>query len=599
MTQNAIEDHGVIGDLHTVALVALDGTIDFMCFPRFDSPSIFGSLLDPDGGHFKLAPGFTRMRTKQQYMPDVMVLLTRFDSPEGIAELSDFMPIKGFGHAHDLVRRVKAVRGEVAFHLDFQPRFNYGRSPHRLHFGEKVCVFTSDGPDGTAIRLRSTVPLQHHGNGVAAEFRLQSGETAAFILEEACEESSSPSAAPGYVSESFKQTSDFWRRWIAGSRYRGRWREIVDRSAMVLKLLTYAPCGSLVAAPTFGLPEEIGGARNWDYRYTWIRDASFTLHALMNLGFTTEAAAFMRWVEARCGELEPGNPLQIMYGIDGRHDLPEEPLPHWKGYRDSRPVRIGNGAARQLQLDIYGELLDSVYIYNGLEPISFDFWKHLTRLVNWVVDNWDQPDYGIWEVRGGKYPFLHSRVMCWVAVDRALRLAKNRSFPAPWQRWSQARDEIFMNVYERFWDDELQSFVQFEGSKAVDASALIMPLVRFIAPRDPRWRSTLRVINKSLAEDALVYRYHVLKGAEDGLPGREGTFTMCSFWNVECIARTGDLKQARFLFEKALTYANHVGLFSEQIGLEGDQLGNFPQAFTHLGLISAACFLDENLGGLD
>lgn len=599
MTQNAIEDHGVIGDLHTVALVALDGTIDFMCFPRFDSPSIFGGLLDPDGGHFKLAPQFTRMRTKQQYMPDVMVLLTRFDSPEGIAELSDFMPIKGFGHAHDLVRRVKAVRGEVAFHLDFQPRFNYGRSGHKLHFGEKVCVFTSDGPDGTGIRLRSTVPLRQHGDGVAAEFRLQSGETAAFILEEACAESSSPSSGPGYVSESFKQTSDFWRRWIAGSRYRGRWREIVDRSAMVLKLLTYAPCGSLVAAPTFGLPEEIGGARNWDYRYTWIRDASFTLHALMNLGFTAEAAAFMRWVEARCGELEPGNPLQIMYGIDGCHDLPEESLPHWKGYRDSRPVRIGNGAARQLQLDIYGELLDSVYIYNGLEPISFDFWKHLTRLVNWVVDNWDQPDYGIWEVRGGKYPFLHSRVMCWVAVDRALRLAKNRSFPAPWQRWSQARDEIFMNIYERFWDDELQSFVQFEGSKAVDASALIMPLVRFIAPRDPRWRSTLRVINKTLAEDALVYRYHVLKGAEDGLPGREGTFTMCSFWNVECIARTGDVKQARFLFEKALTYANHVGLFSEQIGLEGDQLGNFPQAFTHLGLISAACFLDENLGGLD
>jgi GH15 family glucan-1,4-alpha-glucosidase len=313
----------------------------------------------------------------------------------------------------------------------------------------------------------------------------------------------------------------------------------------------------------------------------------------MNLGYTAEAGAFMRWVEQRCGELEPGNPLQIMYGLDGRHELPERSLENWSGYRDSRPVRVGNGAANQLQLDIYGELLDSVYIYNGLEPISYDFWKQLTRLVDWVVEHWNQPDYGIWEVRGGKFPFLHSRVMCWVALDRALRIAKSRSFPAPWDKWTRTRDEIFLNVYERFWDDELKCFVQFEGSKTVDASALIMPLVRFIAPTDPRWQSTLRVINKTLAEDALIFRYHVLKGAQDGLPGREGTFTMCSFWNVECIARAGDLKQARFMFEKTLTYANHLGLYSEQIGLEGEQLGNFPQAFTHLGLISAALFLSS------
>lgn len=597
MKQHPIENHGIVGDLHTVALVAIDGTIDFMCFPRFDSPTIFASLLYPeDGGFFRLAPTYSRMQTKQQYMPDSMVLLTRFECSEGMAELSDFMPIKEFGHAHDFVRRVKSIRGDVPIRMEFRPRFDYGRTSHRIEFGEHQCVFVSEGTDGTAVRLRSTVPLKLLDGAVGADFTLHSGKTAAFILEEACPVSESPSENPNYVSETFKQTSDFWRVWIGQSQYHGRWREIVDRSAMVLKLLTYAPCGSLVAAPTFGLPEEPGGARNWDYRYTWIRDASFTLHALMNLGYKAEAAAFMKWVENRCGELEPGNPLQIMYGIDGRHDLPESSLEKWSGYRGSKPVRIGNGAARQLQLDIYGELLDSVYIYNGLEPISYDFWKHLTRLVDWVVEHWNQPDYGIWEVRGGKYPFLHSRVMCWVALDRALRLATSRSFPAPWEKWTKTRDEIFLNIYEKFWDNELKCFVQFEGAKTVDASALIMPLVRFIAPNDPRWRSTLNVINRTLAQDALIYRYHVLKGAQDGLPGREGTFTMCSFWNVECIARAGDVKQARFLFEKTLTYANHLGLFSEQIGAEGNQLGNFPQAFTHLGLISAAIFLNKMLG---
>ncbi|HWQ93323.1 MAG TPA: glycoside hydrolase family 15 protein, partial [Clostridia bacterium] len=352
---------------------------------------------------------------------------------------------------------------------------------------------------------------------------------------------------------------------------------------------------SIVAAPTFGLPEELGGVRNWDYRYTWIRDASFTLYALMQLGYTEEASGFMRWIEQRCRELDPGNPLQVMYGIDGRHLLPEIHLDHWRGYRDSRPVRIGNAACRQLQLDIYGELMDSVYIFNKLEPIAFDLWKHLVGLVDWVCDHWREPDYGIWEVRGGLHPFLHSRVMCWVAVDRALRLAQKRSFPSPWDHWMKTRDEIFNNIYEQFWDAELGAFVQYEGSKAVDASALLMPLLKFIAPNDPRWLSTFKVINRQLLEDVLVYRYNVLCGTEDGLPGKEGTFSMCTFWNVECLARAGDLKKARFYFEKALAYGNHLGLYAEEIGPQGEQLGNFPQAFTHLGLISAACFLDREM----
>jgi GH15 family glucan-1,4-alpha-glucosidase len=596
MRYQPIENYGIIGDLHSAALVGRDGSIDFMCFPRFDSPTIFGALLDAGkGGRFKLAPTMDGVCARQRYLPDSAILLTRFVASAGVAEVSDFMPITELGHAHNLVRRAKTVRGDIPYRMEFNPRFNFGRSSHHVEQSKDHVLFTSKDPAGTVLRLRSSVPLRLENGAACAEFRLRAGETAAFILEEAQPEEASRSAAPDYISDSFKETMNFWQRWVAKSRYRGRWREMIDRSAITLKLLTYAPSGSPVAAPTFGLPEEVGGGRNWDYRYTWIRDASFTLYALMRLGYTAEASAFMRWIEQRCRELDPGNPLQVMYGIDGRHELPESTLAHWEGYQGSRPVRVGNAAARQLQLDIYGELLDSVYIYNRLEPISYDFWRNLVQLIDWVCDHWRQPDYGIWEVRGGVYPFLYSRVMCWVAIDRGVRLAERRSFPAPWDRWIGIRDEIYTSIYEDFWDAELGTFVQFQGSKAVDAAALLLPLVKFIGPNDPRWRSTLKVINERLVEDVLVYRYDVLKGAQDGLPGREGTFSMCSFWNVECLARAGDVKLARFYFEKTLAYANHLGLFAEEIGLQGEHLGNFPQAFTHLGLISAACHLDQEL----
>jgi GH15 family glucan-1,4-alpha-glucosidase len=371
----------------------------------------------------------------------------------------------------------------------------------------------------------------------------------------------------------------------------------VNRSALTLKLLTSRQHGSIVAAPTFGLPETIGGGRNWDYRYTWIRDSSFTLYGLMRLGYTKEAAGFMDWIMARCRELEPDGSLQIMYGIDGRHVLREEILPHLEGYMGSGPVRIGNAAYTHLQLDIYGELMDSVYLYDKYgSPIGYDAWTNIVRLTDWVCANWRQPDEGIWEVRGGRHDFLFSRVMCWVAVDRAIRLATKRSFPAPLARWHEVRDTIYQDVFTRFWDPTRQAFMQYAGAATLDASALLLPLVRFISPTDPRWVSTLRAIERDLVSDSLVYRYRTVDGGfSDGLTGQEGTFSMCSFWYVECLSRMGDLQQARFFFEKMLGYANHLGLYGEELDAQGQHLGNFPQAFTHLALISAAYDLDRRL----
>ena len=599
MKSEPIQNHAIIGDLQTAALVALDGSVDFMCFPRFDSPTVFAALLDPHrGGRFQICPiGTKQFERKQLYFPDTNILLTRFLSDAGVAELSDFMSIQHLGHSHDLVRRVKVVRGELRLRMTCAPRFDYGRAKHKVEKRKHEILFVSKGKDRTVLRLRCSVPMRVVNGDAVAEFKLKAEESASFILEQVQPHQDSPSAQPDYVSDSFKETMNFWQQWVRLSKYQGRWREVMTRSALTLKLLTYQPSGSIVAAPTFGLPEELGGQRNWDYRYTWVRDASFTLYALMRLGYTEEATAFMGWIEQRCQETADSGPLQVMYGIEGRHDLTEIELNHFAGYDHSKPVRIGNAAYRQLQLDIYGELLDSVFIYNKhVEPISYDFWINLRRLIDWVCKHWHDSDEGIWEVRGGPRQFLYSRVLCWVAVDRGIRLAQDRSFPAPLDRWQRVRDGIYQDVYQEFWNQKLRAFMQFKGAKTVDASSLLMPMVKFISPLDPRWISHLETVRKELLEDSLVYRYQVLEGAQDGLPGREGTFCMCSFWYVECLARTGDVKQARLLFEKALGYANHVGLFSEELGLRGEQLGNFPQAFTHLALISATWYLDRALG---
>lgn len=595
MDYQPIENYGVIGDLCTAALVGMDGSVDYMCFPAFDSPTIFAALLDhKKGGRFKIAPVAGEFRQRQRYLPDTNILLTRFLGEQGIAAISDFMPVENLGHRHSLIRRVKAVRGEMTFRLVCAPKFDYGRSGHTVNKRGRGVVFHPQGKGLPALRLLSTVPLRIENGEAIAEFKLRTDEVASFILEEA--DGDSPAEDTDYVSEAFKETMNYWLAWVARSTYRGRWREMVNRSALTLKLLTSLPHGSIVAAVTFGLPENIGGPRNWDYRYTWIRDASFTLYALMRLGYTEEAHSFMHWIELRCRELKPGKPLQVMYRTDGSRKFPEVVLNHFEGYKKSRPVRIGNAASKQLQLDIYGELIDSVLIYDKHgEPISYDFWMNITTLVDWVCNNWKRPDDGIWEVRGGARPFLYSRAMCWVAIDRAMELARRRSFPAPLVRWHRVRDEIYKNIYETFWNAKLQSFVQYRGARTVDAAVLLLPLVKFISPTDPRWKSTLKAIEGCLVEDSLVYRYRPGKAAPDGFNSREGTFSTCSFWYVECLARAGDLKQARFIFEKALGYANHVGLYSEQLGPCGEHLGNFPQALSHIALISAACNLDRKL----
>ncbi|MBA3344467.1 MAG: glycoside hydrolase family 15 protein [Gemmatimonadales bacterium] len=589
-----IESYGIIGDLQTVALVGLDGGIDFLCLPRFDSPSVFLALLDAGkGGTFAITPDLDGVRHKQIYLPDTNILLTRFLSEQGVAEISDFMPIHAEQHSSRLVRRVKAVRGEIHFRVRCAPRFDYAREDHTVTPEPGGVRFT--GSSGVVLRLSSTVPLRCVEGEAVAEVTLPAGATATFILEQITADTSYPTDLDRYVADSFKDTMNFWRGWVGLSTYSGRWRDEVHRSALALKLLHCRWSGSLVAAATFGLPETIGGERNWDYRYTWIRDSAFTMYALTRLGMTAETKAFIEWLARRFESSRPET-LQTLYALDGQKDLTERTLDHLEGYRGSRPVRIGNGAADQLQLDIYGELLDALYLYDKYgEPASYDLWGRIAGLVEWVCDNWQCPDEGVWEVRSGRRDFLYSRILCWVAIDRGIRLAVKRSFPAPLDTWRAARDAIYRDVFESFWDPAQQAFVGVKGTKRLDAACLIMPLVRFISPTDPRWLSTLRAVEQRLVTDSLVFRYEVEGVETDGLKGVEGTFSICSFWYIECLSRAGDLQRARFLFEKMLGYANHVGLYAEEVGPAGEHLGNFPQAFTHLALISAAYDLDRRL----
>jgi GH15 family glucan-1,4-alpha-glucosidase len=610
MPYQPIENYGVIGNLRTAALVGQDGSLDWLCLPRFDSPSVFGAILDDNiGGRFKIAPAADGHRRKQYYWPDTNVLVTRFLHADGIGEVEDYMPVGPGASADDvLVRRVRVVRGKLPFTLECRPAFDYARAKHTVRVSDHGARF--DAP-GLSLGLAASVPLTRDGDGVSGEFTLGEGESAVFILR-TIDKDSSPGDCPGTAEaeDRFRETVVYWQRWLKSCTYTGRWRETVHRSALALKLLTYEPTGAIIAAPTTSLPEGVGGPRNWDYRYTWVRDAAFTVYAFMRIGFVEEAARFREFMAARLKEMTghgPNGPLPLMFAVDGATDLPEFELPHLDGYMGSKPVRVGNAAAEQLQLDVYGELLDAAYLFNKYgSPVTADGWVRLRALVDWVADHWDRPDEGVWETRGGRKDHVYSRFMCWVALDRGLRLADKRSFPAPRAKWLAARDAIYEQVLARGWSEKRQSFVQHYDSDALDASALLMPLTFFMAPNDPRMLLTIDAIkapatNGGLAADGLVYRYNP-EHTPDGLAGVEGTFNMCSFWLVEALTRAGKsdparLADARLRFEQMLGYGSPLGLFAEQTGPSGESLGNFPQAFTHLSLISAAFNLDRVLDG--
>jgi GH15 family glucan-1,4-alpha-glucosidase len=604
MTETAIADHGFIGDLQTAALVGTDGSVDWFCCPRFDSPSVFGALLDDKrGGHFRIRPARGDYTSKQMYLPDTAVLITRFVTEGGLGEVVDFMLPAGpkATARHRLVRMIRCVRGEMTFDVEIAPRFDYGRTPHDLQLTEHGAIFVTDALTLTLHSVREPddprlAQVRVAQSDVRVSLRLIAGETRGVVLE---------SGAAGPPREirvaEFRQLHDdtvtFWRSWLSRSSYGGRWRESVHRSAITLKLMTYEPSGGLVAAPTAGLPEQIGGERNWDYRYTWVRDASFSVHALLRLGFTDEAAQLGAWLRDRVAERigGEGGPLNIMYRVDGSSDLKEELLPHWSGYRGSRPVRIGNGAADQLQLDIYGEALDSMWsAHNRGLQVGQRGWTALRALLDWLAANWDRPEEGIWETRGGRKDFTYGRLMSWVAFDRGLRLAASYGRPADIAGWTRARDAIYDQILSRGWDQARGAFVQHYGSPVLDSSLLRMARVGFIAPQDPLWTSTLDAMNEELVTDSLVYRYDPA-ASPDGLQGAEGTFSLCSFTYVDALARAGRIDEARLAFEKMLTYANHVGLYSEEIALTGEQIGNFPQAFTHLALIDAGLTLNDAL----
>lgn len=608
MAYQPIENYAIIGNMRSAALVGLHGSIDWFCFPHFDSPSVFAALLDDrKGGFFRISPKLENSRSKQYYWPDTNVLITRFYNDQGIVEITDYMPV-GTDVVDEsdyrIVRRVKGIHGRVNMRMECRPAFNYARDAHTSVISEPGASFHSQS---LSLGLASTLPLRKEGEAATAEFDLvEEGETAVFVLHkiekgEGCTITYSADTA----ERRFRNTIDYWRTWLASSQYRGRWREMVNRSALILKLLTFEPTGAIVAAPTCSLPEGIGGVRNWDYRYTWIRDAAFTVYAFLRIGFTEEATAFMNWIVQRSAEDDSGA-LQIMYGIDGRHHLTEEKLDHLEGYMGSSPVRIGNGAYDQLQLDIYGELIDSIYLYDKyVRPVSYSGWKHIFKHVRWISQNWNRPDDGIWEVRGGQQHFVYSKMMAWVALDRAIRLATKRSLPSDLTELHRIRDQIFMEVIDKGWNKQRKAFDQYYGSNTLDASNLMMPLVFFMSPNDPMMDQTLHAIMQpphrgGLLTNSLVYRYNVNE-TNDGLTGDEGTFNICTFWLVEALTRAGrvdpeKLEKARLIFEQMLGYANHVGIYSEQIGLKGEALGNTPQAFTHLALISAAYNLERALG---
>ncbi|MFL5578276.1 MAG: glycoside hydrolase family 15 protein [Gemmatimonadaceae bacterium] len=592
-----ISAYALVGDLHTAALVALNGSVDWLCLPRFDSASVFGALLDAGkGGNFQISPS-ARFSAEQRYLPATAVLVTTFRTEDGgVVEVTDFMPLTRDGTRGDfaeLHRRVSCTRGEAELVLRFRPRFDYAASSTRL-VARSAGVLATDGEDEVLALAAPREIWWHLEDGAAlATIKVTAGDQHWFVLRYDDDE---VRPVESYASaERLDETIAFWDAWVGRITYAGPYRAAVERSAITLKLMCYQPTGAIVAAPTTSLPEELGGSRNWDYRYTWLRDSAFVLYSFHVLGHYAEADRFMNFLKRITRKATDAH-LQIMYGIDARRDLAERALDHLEGYRKSGPVRVGNGAYDQVQLDVYGEVLETAWLWSRHHPISEGSWATLKRLVDWVADHWRMKDSGIWEVRAGAQHYVLSKVMCWVALDRGIRLVQRFGLPGDVERWSAERDAVHADVMENGWSEEKQSFVQHYGTDALDASNLIIPMVHFL-PRDhPRVVGTVMATLRELTSDdqELVYRYR----NDDGLPGEEGVFSICTFWLAETLAMCGERERAERIFRRMLKHANHVGLYSEELNPStGEFLGNFPQAFTHIALINCAYVFEKLRGG--
>ncbi|MEV5440378.1 glycoside hydrolase family 15 protein [Streptomyces sp. NPDC052682] len=583
-----IEDYALIGDEQTAALVGTDGSIDWLCLPRFDSAACFAKLLgDEDNGHWRIAPTGADRCTWRAYRRDTLVLDTYWETPGGAVRVTDLMPQRD--RAPDVVRVVEGLRGEVTVHSALRLRFDYGSVVPwvRRADGHRVAVA---GPDSAWLRSEPEVRSWGEDFGTHAEFTVREGEKVAFVLTWHPSHEPRPPLVDPF--ESLRHSVEDWRTWVSRCRYDGPYRDAVVRSLITLKALTYSPTGGIVAAPTTSLPEEPGGVRNWDYRYCWLRDSTMTLGALLSAGYVEEAESWRNWL-LRAVAGDPAD-LQIMYGLAGERRLPEFELPWLGGFDDSTPVRIGNDAVNQLQLDVYGEVMDSLSLARraGLSAQP-DVWAVQCALMDFLKTAWRQPDEGLWEVRGGRRQFVHSKVMVWVAADRAVRtMEAHPALDGDLAGWRALRDEVHREVCEKGYDPERNTFTQAYGSRELDAALLLIPRVGFLPPDDPRVLGTIDAVRKELDLGGLVRRYSTDEEAVDGLPGSEGTFLVCSFWLADALHMTGRTREARELFERLAGLANDVGLLAEEYDpVAGRQLGNFPQAFSHIGLVNTALAL--------
>lgn len=584
-----IENYALIGDEQTAALIGTDGSVDWLCLPRFDSAACFARLLgDKENGYWRIAPKDAQGAcTRRAYRPDTLVLDTEWETDEGAIRVTDLMPQRD--RAPDLVRIVEGVRGRVTVHSDLRLRFDYGSIVPwvRRSDGHRVAVA---GPDSVWLRSEPEVRTWGEKYGTHAEFTVEKGEKVAFVLTWHPSHEPRPPLVDPY--KALHASVRDWRKWAGRCTYDGPYRDAVVRSLITLKALTYRPTGGIVAAPTTSLPEELGGVRNWDYRYCWLRDSTLTLNALLAAGYQEEAEAWRNWL-LRAVAGDPAD-LQIMYGLAGERRLPEFEVPWLSGFAGSAPVRIGNQAVEQLQLDVYGQVMDTLALarYAGLPPKP-QIWAIQTALVDWLRTQWQQPDEGLWEVRGGRRHFVHSKVMVWVAADRAVRtLEKYPELDGDLDGWRELRDDVHREVCEKGYDAERNTFTQSYGSRELDAALLLIPRVGFLPPDDPRVLGTIEAIRAELGHHGFLRRYSADETAVDGLPGGEGTFLVCSFWLADALHMTGRTQEARELFERLVALANDVGLLAEEYDpVLGCQLGNFPQAFSHIGLVNTALAL--------